>query len=320
VTIGEKWYLQHLVGGKMAKKLIFYFLLLTILNLLSCGKKEEIKTINLSQPEKEVELKIPENALRVGVATVISPKEGFLYYKELLDYIGEKMSRPIILKQGRYEEINRALKSKSLDFAFICSGAFIDAAEKSAVELLVIPVVNNKTVYYSYIIVHKESKIRNWVDLKGKSFAFVDPLSSSGYLFPVFLLAKEGKIYQSYFSRTIFTYSHDNSIIAVAEKLVDAAAVDSLVYDWLSETNPELISKTKIILISPPFGVPPVVVPKNINVKLKEELIKIFINLDKDEQGKKILTKLRINKFVKRNDKIYDSIRMMKAKVKEVGD
>jgi phosphonate transport system substrate-binding protein len=93
-----------------------------------------------------------------------------------------------------------------------------------------------------------------------------------------------------------------------------------LVYDWLSETNPELISKTKIILISPPFGVPPVVVPKNINVKLKEELIKIFINLDKNEQGKKILTKLRINKFVKRNDKIYDSIRMMKAKVKEVGD
>ena len=67
----------------MNKKIIPYFLLIAILNLLSCGKKEEVKNINLSEPGEKVETKIPENAIRVGIAAVISPKEGFLYHKEL---------------------------------------------------------------------------------------------------------------------------------------------------------------------------------------------------------------------------------------------
>ncbi|MFN3966453.1 MAG: phosphate/phosphite/phosphonate ABC transporter substrate-binding protein [Endomicrobiia bacterium] len=302
----------------MAKKLILYFLLLTILSILSCGKKEEIKNINLSEPAEKIETKIPQNAIRVGIAAVLSPKEGFLYYKELLDYIANKISRPIVLTQGRYEEINRMLKSNQIELAFVCSGAYIEVHSESKAELLVVPVVNNKTEYYSYIIVHKESKIKNFADLKGKSFAFTDPLSNSGYLFPVFLVAKKGKTYQSYFSRTIFTYSHDNSIIAVAEKLVDAAAVDSLIYDWLSETNPELISRTKIILTSPPFGIPPIVVSKNVDVKIKDNLRKIFLELDKDQKGRNILAKLKIDKFVIGSDRMYDSIRIMKAKVKKL--
>ncbi len=300
----------------MNKKLILYFLVLAIINFSNCNKKKEVKNINLSEPAEKIETKIPQDAINVGIGAIVSPKEGFLYYKELLDYISKKISKPIVLKQGRYEEINRLLKSNQIDLAFICSGAYVELQKAAQVELLVAPLVNNKPEYYSYIIVHRDSEIENFSDLKGKSFAFVDPLSNSGYLFPVYLVAKKGKTYQNYFSRTIFTYSHDNSIIAVAEKLIDAAAVDSLIYNWLSETNPELVSKTKIILTSPPFGIPPVVVHKNFN--LKKEIKKIFLELDKEDEGKKILAKLRIDKFISPDDKIYDFIREMKIKVNEL--
>jgi phosphonate transport system substrate-binding protein len=302
----------------MNKKVIYCLLLLSILHFLACGKKEEVKNIKLSEPGETAKIEMSKNVVRVGIAAVISPKEGFLYHKELLDYIEKKLCRLISLKQGHYKEINRLLKINEIDLAFVCSGAYIEAHREFEVQLLVVPVVNNKTEYHSYIIVHQESKIKTFSDLKGKAFAFTDPLSNSGYMFPVFLLAQEGKIFQSYFSRTIFTHSHDNSIIAVAEKLVDAAAVDSLIYDWLSETNPQLISRTKIILTSPPFGIPPVVVPKEIDMDLKENLKNIFLELNKEKRGKDILNKLRINKFVRANERMYDSIRKMKSKIEEM--
>lgn len=75
----------------MRKKIMHYVLLLAVLSFVNCGKKGEIKNINLSEPAVEVE--VSKNAIRVGIAAVISPKEGFLHHKELLDYIGEKMSQ-----------------------------------------------------------------------------------------------------------------------------------------------------------------------------------------------------------------------------------
>jgi phosphonate transport system substrate-binding protein len=296
------------------KKIIIYFLLL--LNFISgCSKKEEIKNINLSKPKKEIETKIPKNAIRVGIASVTSPRESFLYYEELLKYIEKKIHLPMTIKYGKYKEIYQLLKYNDLELAFVCSKVYVEAKRDSIAELLVTPVIDKKTEYYSYIIVHKDSQIKKFSELKDKSFAFVDSLSTSGYLYPVYLLAKENKIYQTFFSKTIFTYSHDNSIIGVAEKLIDAAAVDSLVYDYLSKTNPQLISKTKIILKSPPFGIPPLIVNKNLKKELKDKLRFIFLNLHKEKRGKEILSKLRIEKFVPGSDKMYDSIRMMEEVV-----
>src|SRR5574341_1426568 len=114
----------------------------------------------------------------------------------------------------------------------------------------------------------------------------------------------------------LYTYSHDNSIIAVAEGLADAAAVNSLVYEYMKETKPEIISKTRIIEVSPPFGNPPVVVPRNIDPFLERRLRDIFLNMDKDEEGRKILSAIRIDRFVNISDNAYDSVREMRDKTR----
>lgn len=298
------------------RKIISCFLLFITLILFSCAKKEKIKYTNLSKPQERIETKIPKDAIRVGIAGVTSPKESFLYYEELLKYIEKKISQPIITKHGKYKEIYHLLKSNGLELAFVCSKVYVDAQKEGVIELLVVPVVCGKPEYYSYIIVHKDSPIKKFSELKNKSFAFVDPLSNSGYLYPVYLLAKENKIYQTFFSKTIFTYSHDNSIIAVAEKLVDGAAVDSLIYDYLAEIKSPLIPRTKVILKSPPFGIPPVVVSKNLDKDKREKLRNIFLQLHKEKKGEEILSHLKIEKFVEGSDKMYDSIRMMEKVVK----
>ncbi|MDP2846093.1 MAG: PhnD/SsuA/transferrin family substrate-binding protein, partial [Candidatus Methanoperedens sp.] len=190
-------------------------------------------------------------------------------------------------------------------------------------KLLVAPQVNGKTTYNSYIIVPNNSNYTDLLDLRGKKFAFSDPLSNSGKLYPTYRLALINETPRSFFgmdengrNNSFFTYSHDNSIIAVAEGLADGAAVDSLIYEYMKDTKPEIIAKTRIIEISPPFGIPPVVVPGGIDPFLEQRLKDIFLNMDKDEDGRKILSKVHVDRFVSINDNAYNSIREMRKRVK----
>jgi phosphonate transport system substrate-binding protein len=98
---------------------------------------------------------------------------------------------------------------------------------------------------------------------------------------------------------------------------VDGAAVDNLVFEYLSRTHPEFTSKTKVIEKSPPYGIPPVVVPPSLDPKLKNSLREILLNVHRDEEGKEILKGMMIDKFVTVDDSAYDSIREMNRWVAE---
>ncbi|MBI3911914.1 MAG: phosphate/phosphite/phosphonate ABC transporter substrate-binding protein [Armatimonadetes bacterium] len=183
-------------------------------------------------------------------------------------------------------------------------------------EILVIPVVNGDVHYYSYLIVPADSTTRGWEDLRGKALAFSDPLSNSGHLAPRYLLMQRGETPEGFFKRTVFTYSHDNSIRAVADKLVDGAAVDSLVYDYMLALHPELAKKTRVIYKSQPFGIPPVVVHPRISPALRKQLKQALLHMHRDPAGQAALARLMVDRFLRCDDHLYDSMRTMVAKVR----
>lgn len=301
----------------------FVVFILIIIASISPGCIEKQAKVNLSIVQ-EPDATADESAVNVAIASVVSPKESYAYYEELIQYISRKLGGPVKIVQRRgYREVNDLIKNKEIDFAFVCSGAYIDGNSEFGMKLLVAPKMYGRTTYHSYIIVPKDSNYTNLLDLRGKRFAFSDPLSNSGKLYPTYRLALINETPESFFgtdekggNNSFFTYSHDNSIIAVAEQLADGAAVDSLIYEYMNETNPDVISKTKIIEVSPPFGIPPVVVSKDIDPFLEERLKDIFLKMDMDEEGKKILSKIMIDKFVNINDNAYDSIREMRKRVR----
>jgi phosphonate transport system substrate-binding protein len=241
----------------------------------------------------------------------------------MIQYISQKIGGSVKIDQRKsYQEINDLIKNNEIDFAFVCGGAYIDGNSEFGMKLLVVPVVNNNTTYNSYIIVQNESNYTNLTDLRGKKFAFSDPLSNSGQLYPAYRLYLINETPDSFFGKDeqgnnnwFYTYSHDNSIIAVAQKLAEGAAVDSLVYDDMKETHPDIIAKTRIIEISPPFGIPPIVVSKDIDPFLEAKLRDIFLGMENDENGKTILENVRIERFTNLNDSAYDSIREMRKHV-----
>lgn len=258
-----------------------------------------------------------QEPLRIGLTAVIV--EDFLQInRHLLQYVGEKIGMPVeLVLRKSYQEMNDMLEKGEVDVAFVCSVPYILGRDKFGVELLVVPQINGEPLYYSYVVVPKESEAKKFEDLKGKVYAFSDPLSNSGKLVPTYFLAKMGETPETFFKGYIYTQSHYNSIEAVAVGFVDGASVDSYVWDLADATDPKFTKKTKIIEKFIPFPFTPFVIRKEIDPVLKERIRGAFLNMHSDAKGKEILNKLRIDKFVKVPDSFYDPVREMLNIVKD---
>lgn len=290
------------------------FLILVALQLIAGCTQNPQQKISLEKRETIVTEKKNGKAIRIAVGGMITPREGFAYYRQFLDYIGEKMGQPVqFVDREDYAEINKLVAAGQVDVAFVCGGPYVDGRRDFGMEILAAPVAYGGTVYYSYIIVNKNSAFQQLGDLKGKRFAFTDPLSNTGKLVPTYMLARLNETPDSFFGKYSYLGSHDKAIRAVAEGVVDGAAVDSLIWEYASRTSPKYTSKTRIMLKSPPYGIPPVVVPKELDPELKDRLRKIFLEAHTDPKGAGILRKMQIDRFVTIDDKAYDSIREMKT-------
>jgi phosphonate transport system substrate-binding protein len=286
------------------------------LGLFGCGQRQQPKKIDLEKKEvlEQQEVSSTERPIRIAVGAMITPRAGFGYYKRFLEYIGQRLGRPVeLVDRDSYAAINALLKSGQLDAAFVCSRPYTAGHDEFGLELLVVPQVYGETVYYSYIIVPLDSQVKDLEGLRGKTFAFTDPLSNTSCLVPTYMLAKMGEEPDVFFERYVYTYAHDRSIEMVARKIVDGAAVDSLVWEYANRTNPEFTSRTKVIRKSPPYGIPPVVVPKGLEPELKRRLREIFLSAHEDEKSKEILKGMMIDRFVMGDDSAYDSIRQMET-------
>ncbi len=293
--------------------------LLTIGVLLTgtaCNSTDSTQPISLKSVEQQkTAAKAPKlMPLRIGMGAMITPKEGYVYYQRLQGYIQKKMGRPVqLIDRENYDEINGLLESGGVDAAFVCAGPYVEGKTKFNLELLAMPLVKGQPIYYSYIIVHKDSAITSIKDLRGKAFIFTDPKSNSGKLVPTYILAKIKKTPESFFSSVEYSYGHDKSIKAVAEKTVDGAAVDSLIWEYTAIKKPELTGQTRIIIKSAPYGIPPFVVRAGLDPATKNKLKDILLSASSDPEGQQILKGMMIDAFVAGDDKNYDSIREMNA-------
>jgi phosphonate transport system substrate-binding protein len=250
--------------------------------------------------------------LRIGMGAMITPKEGYVYYLQLKRYLEEKLHQPVqLIDRDSYKKINALLRSGGIDAAFVCAGPYVEGHREFGLELLAMPLADGKPVYYSYIIVHRDSPITELEGLRGKSFAFADPESNTGKIVPMYMLALMQETPASFFGNYVYTYGHDKSIKAVALQLVDGAAVDSLIWEYANRTNPEYTAKTRIIRKSSPYGIPPVVVRPGLAAATKQHLQEILLHMHEDQKGRQILQGMMLDRFVTGDDKNYDSIRAM---------
>jgi phosphonate transport system substrate-binding protein len=287
--------------------------LILVLFLASCGQPSVATVIDLSnlQPLPPAPISTIE-PLRVSVAAVLSPQGTADSYRPLLEYLSRRLERPVELVQRQtYAETNLLVEQGLVDLAFVCTSAYVAGHDAFGMELLAAPLVNHETVYYSVLIVPTESRADSMEDLRGGVFAFTDPISYTGRVYPTYLIEELGSSPEQFFERTFFTYSHDDAIEAVTAGIADGASVDSIVYDFAVARDPSLAQKVRIIDRSPPFGIPPVVVSPNIRPQLRSLLQEALFNLSSDPVGQDALNALGFEGFVEIDDGSYDSVRQV---------
>lgn len=287
--------------------------LLLLALLPACHRSDSSIPVSLSERQILAASPAPEQTLSVCVGSMITPLDGYIYYQRLIDHLGRRLGlRVQALDFPSYREVNQQLRSGEAELAFVCGGPYVAGEEEFGLQLLAVPEVAGRTEYRSYLIVPADSPARSLAELRGKTFAFIDPDSNSGFIAPSYELAQMGETPEGFFGSFLFTYAHDRSIRLVADQQIDGAAVASTTWNYLTQREPQLLERVKIIARSPAFGIPPVVASPAMDPQLRQAVTEVLLGLHLEPEGQEILRGMGIDRFVAGADASYDSIRQMR--------
>jgi phosphonate transport system substrate-binding protein len=232
------------------------------------------------------------------------------------DWIERKLKRPVVFVQrGNYREVVDLIRNGKIEFAWICGYPYVRYRDE--LRLVAVPLWHGRPYYRSYLIVPSDDqRSAQLEDLRGKIFAYSDPDSNSGYLYPQYRLIAQGENPANFFSRTFFTWSHRSIVEAVGVGLADGGAVDGYVWETLAEINPTLTQKTRVIDRSPEFGHTPFVARTNIGIAKLQQFQDLLLGMANDPEGAELLRLMRLDGFVIGKPALYDGIAQMAAKVR----
>jgi phosphonate transport system substrate-binding protein len=252
--------------------------------------------------------------VRIGLTPVfLDDRAGFL--GRFRTYLEAALARPVTFVQRRsYADIVEQLLNGSLTAAWLCGYPFV--RYRSVMQLIAVPVYQGNPTYRSYIISGPTAlDAKRFADLRGKVFAYSDPLSNSGFLFTQDQLRTLAQRDGTFFRKSFFTFAHQNVVAAVAAGLADAGSVDGYVWDSLQALNPSLTANTRIVLKSGPFGFPPFVSSKRIERGLQEKVRAAFVDMNRSEPGRELLRDLRLDSFVPGQPALFDGVAAMMLRV-----
>lgn len=246
-------------------------------------------------------------------ATFLSP---VLYgtYAYIAQYVGERLGLPTSLHTGH---ALAEFEQEQADLGFLCGLLYVHMANNAScpVEPLVAPVLqgeryHNAPLYYSDVIVRRESPYASFEDLRGCRWAYNERASHSGYNLVYYSLLQRGEG-PEYFGQTLETGAHTQSLRAVLDGEADATALDSHLLDVLLHEQPELASRLRVVEMLGPSTIPPLVITKRLNSELKRDVQAILLTMHHDPQAASQLSRGRIARFAPITDEHYDDLRAM---------
>jgi phosphonate transport system substrate-binding protein len=217
-----------------------------------------------------------------------------------------------------YAAVIEAMGANNVDIGWLAPFAYVLAKDKFNSQVILSSVRGGSKTYTGQIIAHADSEINTVNDLLGKKFAFVDPGSASGFLYPNALLATNGIDYKTAFSETVFAGGHDKVVIAVYNKQVDGGAtfgdsVEGVPTDARTNvvaTLPDVMEKVKVIGKTPPIPNDTVSVRAGLPVEIALQVQDGLLAVAQTEEGKALLKTLyNINGLATAVDSEYDSVR-----------
>jgi phosphonate transport system substrate-binding protein len=196
-------------------------------------------------------------SFRLGLTPVFLDNDAAVV-ETLRAALAGSMGASVAFEQRRsYQEVTGLLLEGSVDAAWLCGFPFL--MHEAALSLLAAPLWRGAPLYRSYLIAGADDPAQGLTDLAGGAHAFSDPDSNSGWLVTASDLARRGLRPDAHFARTLFAWGHRNVVRAVASGLTRSGSVDGYVWEALTEVEPTLTARTRVVTRSEPMGFPPFV-------------------------------------------------------------
>ncbi|WP_284336783.1 phosphonate ABC transporter substrate-binding protein [Comamonas sp. NoAH] len=248
------------------------------------------------------------NELRVGLIPSEDAQAMIRASTQVMEQLAAKTGmqvKPFVAND--YNGVIEALRSGKLDIAYLGPFSYVLAHQIAGVDAFAVAITKKtgRSAYQSMVIARKDKGLNNLDSLNGRSFAFVDPSSASGHLFPKAGLMDAGFDANKGFGRVIFSGSHDASIMAVANNKVDAAAVADRIFD--SAIKKGLVQREDFTVIwhSKPIPESPMVWRQNLDAGTKQKVAAALAEIKDLPWGDQGL----LDGFAPTNDQAYDVVR-----------
>lgn len=249
-----------------------------------------------------------KDTLRIGFIPAEDSRAMVRQSKAILDIVAKHSGLKVDTFVGSdYNATVEALRSGHVDVALLGPFSYILATTQAPVEAFAVTVIA-KTMqpsYKSIIIAQKTSKIDSLASIKGHTFAFVDPGSTSGYMVPAASFINSGISPEKDFKQVMYSGGHDATIVAVGSGKVEAGAVADRIYERGCAKGLADCSKLKTVWTSPPIPNDPLLyrtdLPADIKKKVREAFYSVK-NLPFGEMG-------TVARFDPATDKDYDPVR-----------
>ena len=268
--------------------------------------------------KKSAELGTEANPIKLYFVPSVDAKVIEMNSKTFKDYLEKNTpyKYEISIPQS-YIAVVESFGTKRADIAALNTFGYVLAHEKYGAEARITVIRHGSSTYQSQFIARADSGINKIEDLAGKTVAFVDAASTSGYLLPMKTL-KDKKIE---LKETTFAFKHDNVVSMVYQKQVDAGATfysppaDGKMEDarrLVLTQYPDVEQKVKIIDLSVAIPNDPVVFRKDLPEEIKKNVTEAFIKFVGTEEGKKAFKEIYgVTELKTATDQDYQSVRDM---------
>lgn len=250
--------------------------------------------------------------LKFGVGMFQPDKEkNDATYRPLARYLAQKLGRAVELRTvDTWEGLAKSLANGETDFALLGPWGYVLANNESGAQAVSTILYDGKPEYFGIIVTHPESSIKRVADLKGKTFAFGDKGSTSGYLVPLHYFMQQGIDPDKYFSKVLYT-KHQAIELQVTSGAIDAGADYNRNRNAMIEAGLIKAERSTIIWQSPPLPNDAVAVSqallsdKVLVTRLQEALESVAVALKADPA----LLPAHYTGFVSRDNRFYKPIR-----------
>lgn len=250
-----------------------------------------------------------EQVLRVSAIPDEAPTELQRKFKPLGEYLSKETGMKVVFTPvSDYAAVVESLANGKLDLAWL--GGFTYVQAKIRTKGTANPIVQREEdAVFTSRFVTADPNIKTLEDLKGKTFAFGSPSSTSGSLMPRYFIQQAGMNPEKDFKNVAYSGAHDATVAFVASGKADAGVLNASVWDKLVETKKVDPAKVRVFYTTPEYFDYNWTVRGDLDPAITKKLTDAFLKLDPaNPEHKAIMDLQRASKFIPSKPENYDGI------------